>query len=143
MYADARSEELGQGNNVSDERSVSTTAGGESGVPSPSRKVIHEELAILHELGMGRPLAVVSDGWRNIDVFLNAPLEDTVMSEPMIKALSRKMRLELYCIDPNGNKGRVVWCDDEFVSLQYMDTSLQGYMIWKRVVLGLHRTQRA
>jgi hypothetical protein len=74
-----------------------------------------------------------SDGYRCIDVWVNVdpPPEFDMLSKEVILAIADKMPLNLWIRDPHGRDGKVVWMDEEYVSLDYGS----GYIVWKRTEL--------
>jgi hypothetical protein len=96
------------------------------------KAVIHNTKEILKALGL-KTVWVDSDGFRGIDAYCNAPADELFDETPvpMVLKIAEKMPLRLFFLDPHKQFGKVVWMDQEYISLEYE----RGYNIWKRVEL--------
>jgi hypothetical protein len=94
----------------------------------------HDPRDILRDLVLTPTLYAESDGFHKCDVFLNVEPPEGFEKLPRatLIAIGERMPLELWVRDPYGRDGKVVWMDEELVSLEYANG---GYIVWKRVEL--------
>lgn len=85
-----------------------------------------------------------SDGFHSIEVFLNVrvPKEDfDLLKVPVVLAIAEKMPLVVWVEDPHGHLGKLVWVDEEYLSLSYSyeekRIGISGYNVWKRAEVNL------
>ncbi len=131
MHEDERFEDKRQGDDVSHEGQLVEQAGDQGRVPSP-RTQLTKQVDLIRELAR-EGVFLDGDGWSRIDIHLTPKAGLLVEAKATAIALAKRQAVRVYITDLHQQTGEVVWCDQEYVSLDYGGT----YNVWKRAELGL------